>query len=246
MCLSATFGLTGWLQDTQKIWRSVSSPSPSVTWEETDRSDRATGRSHRDRQVRQTQCLVPPRAVGPAAVWRWRWCLRAHENVFPSVWGGVSPPAVPSWFAPAVSAPSPLQCRDSAATAGSSEARSRRYDWDRDKKTVFSVQETTLSSLGCQVYLHSLGGELHPTVLRAVFRAGPGWFDTSWTQTLPHGPAHLFDPALYGSLAVPHALPVPLLHFVAPWLHLLFRDGHRLLQDGMGVLVTSSVTSSED
>lgn len=31
MCLSATFGLTGWLQDTQKICRSVSSLSPSFT-----------------------------------------------------------------------------------------------------------------------------------------------------------------------------------------------------------------------
>lgn len=31
MCRSATFGLTGWLQDTQKICRSVSSLSPSFT-----------------------------------------------------------------------------------------------------------------------------------------------------------------------------------------------------------------------
>lgn len=41
MCRSATLGLTGWLQETQKICRSVSSPSASPTCGATDRRVRA-------------------------------------------------------------------------------------------------------------------------------------------------------------------------------------------------------------
>lgn len=53
MCRSATLGLTGWLQDTQKICRSVSSPSPSATW-----TERQTALS--DRQTGEPPSLCPP------------------------------------------------------------------------------------------------------------------------------------------------------------------------------------------
>lgn len=77
----------------------------------------------------------------------------------------------------------------------------------------------------------SLGGELHATLLGAVFGVGPRRLDASWTQTLPQSSAYFFYSTLSRSLTVPHTLSVTLLHFVAPRLCLLFRNRHGLLHE---------------
>lgn len=78
-----------------------------------------------------------------------------------------------------------------------------------------------------------LCSQFHAAVLRAVLGVDPCWLDTSWTQTLPQSPSRVFGPALAGPLAVPHALPVPLLCFVVARLGLLFRRRDGLLRESV-------------
>lgn len=87
-----------------------------------------------------------------------------------------------------------------------------------------------------------LCSQFHAAVLRAVLGVDPGWLDTSWTQTLPQSPSHVFSAALAGPFAVPHPLPVPLLCFMVARLRLLFRRRHGPLQESFRFQVNCVAT----
>lgn len=125
MCLSATFGLTGWLQDTQKICRSVSSLSPSFTFVK-DIKEASNVRSARERRWEEWGRGAPPRPAGRPAAWPWRWCPPVRGSVSPSRSGAAGRSAAPAGCAPAASCRAPRRCRDSAATAGCAEEGSHR------------------------------------------------------------------------------------------------------------------------
>lgn len=224
MWRSATLGLTGWLQDTQKIWKSVSS-SPSLTFREK--------KSIVQDSVTCLQCLQQCKYhAGTMVMMNSDLFVVLYDLLFGLSYDALQ--LVETFFHFSESHASWLLltadslqkflglffCNARALlplldTLGQdlvdSTGKTKRHNCSES-----NLIHTTLYN--CDVFPGLLGSELHAAVIRAVFGVGACSFDTSGSEALS-GSSSFSD---LWPLAVSHPVPVLLFGFVLPRLILLF------------------------